>query len=156
MNPIATRYDRRAQRVLGNKIAGIREAEERGLEVFSLHPKNIIWGAGRGGNKALGAANEIHSSIPSVLYSYGLVGLFLFSMAFARIHVRGGVVSLIIAAPVWLWSFAHYGLNYSLFWALFAFFAFEGEPAGPVPGRIKAGGMRAESGVPLGAPVRAR
>lgn len=129
INPLSIRYERRASSKLESKVEGLSSGEERGFAIFSVRPDLMFLGAGRGGNKRYVERNEIHASLPAVLYSYGFLGMFLFCGAFALIHLKSSLLALVVVMPIWAWSFAHYGLNFPLFWGLMAFLAIGGADA---------------------------
>lgn len=100
----------------------------RGYDRIWANKRYLALGAGEGAKKRFKdstrvlAHAEIHSSFGTILFSYGVVGLFMF-MAFLRETVRGlpwrGVVVML---PPLVYATAHQGLRFTMLWVLLALF----------------------------------
>lgn len=79
-----------------------------------------FFGAGRGSTDRFNSTLEIHSSIGSIFFSYGIIGLTLFLYLIFWFVKKSGLQVFMITAPIWIYSITHYGLNQPSFWAIFA------------------------------------
>lgn len=101
-------------------------AEERGYSRIAEHSELLVFGAGEGGLSRF-AENplqqmEIHSSIGTVVFSYGIVGILLFT-AFLWSLFRGARLRLgVVLIPPLIYTVAHQGLRFTMMWVLFAIF----------------------------------
>lgn len=94
--------------------------DERRLYRIVEFPEMNVLGAGEGGYYRFGPneSGEMHSSLGTLLFSYGFAGLALF---------LGLVWSVARRSPVWIWfvigaplfySLTHMGLRFTVFWLL--------------------------------------
>jgi hypothetical protein len=110
---IQTRADR-----LEVKIDAVET--ERGYHRIIAHPEYLVFGAGEGSLERFPGYGtlEIHSSLGTLLFSYGVVGIALFLLLFLRALRNAPVyVWLIMAAPL-TYSLTHMGLRGTSFWFL--------------------------------------
>jgi hypothetical protein len=120
-------------RVTEDRYAGRSFFEERGYDRIYNNPIHVALGAGEGNparfaeTTMLGAA-EIHSSIGTLIFSYGIVGCLLFA-AFVRRLLRGVPfrTGLMLLPPA-MYSMAHQGLRFTMLWVMLALFAALKEP----------------------------
>jgi hypothetical protein len=111
---------------LERRLGGIGTQEDdnllhRGYIRLIQNPQYLAFGAGEGGFERLTAdakkkGKEIHSTLATILMSYGLIGLGLFSMLLFVIFVRAPLASAAYLGPVLLYSITHMGLRFSIFW----------------------------------------
>jgi len=96
--------------------------EIRGYARISELPHLAIFGAGEGGRDRFDDRHrrEIHSSVGTILFSYGLFGLFVYLYWHAYALLRGGVICFLIMMVPFIYSLAHQGLRTTLFWILLA------------------------------------
>lgn len=101
--------------------------EQRGYDRIWTNKEYVLLGAGEGArvrfqeNTIIKHA-EIHSSIGTILFSYGLVGLTLFFVFLGRL-VRGAALrSTMVLVPPLVYTIAHQGLRFTMLWVLFALF----------------------------------
>lgn len=116
---INTRIDR-----MGSKVEDVED--ERKFYRISEHPQMLVLGAGEGGLYRFGPneAGEMHSSFGTLLFSYGVTGIFLFVMLLGSIVKAGRFwVSVLLCAPL-VYSLTHMGLRFTVFW-VFLVVAFE-------------------------------
>jgi len=105
----------------------VEEASFRGYDRIWNHPEYLCFGAGEGvtdrfqtravsvtKNKTL----ELHSSLGTVIFCYGVVGLYLFLRPLGAIARRGGFSALVWFVPPALFGLAHNGLRQTEFWIL--------------------------------------
>jgi len=97
-------------------------AQERGYDRIINNPEYLALGAGEGANSRFVPAGahalEIHSSLGTLLFSYGIVGLALF-ITFAVRLVRGSSLTsaIVLVAPM-VYSIAHQGLRFTSVWVI--------------------------------------
>lgn len=100
-------------------------AEERGYDRILEHPEYWIMGAGEGAyvrfkeTSAIGS-HEIHSSIGTLFFSYGIVGTGLFALFAWMTLRRTGLRTWLIVMPSFAYGMTHQGLRFTLFWVLLA------------------------------------
>ena len=103
--------------------------EARGYDRIWANQQYLVLGAGEGAKmrfkestKMLGHA-EIHSSIGTILFSYGAVGLYMFAM-FLWHSIRGlSWRSTFVLVPPLIYATAHQGLRFTMLWVLLALFS---------------------------------
>lgn len=131
--PATTSIDKLQSRVSEDRYVGRSFFEERGYDRIYNNPIHVVLGAGEGNparfaeTTMLGAA-EIHSSIGTLIFSYGIIGCLLFA-AYVRRMLRG--VSFrtgLMLLPPALYSMAHQGLRFTMLWVMLALFAALKEP----------------------------
>jgi hypothetical protein len=111
---------------LEHRLSGIGKQEDdsllhRGYIRLIQHPQYLAFGAGEGGFERLSQeaekqGKELHSTLGTILMSYGLIGLGLFGMLLFVIFVRAPLASAAYLVPIMLYSITHMGLRFSLFW----------------------------------------
>lgn len=100
----------------------------RGYDRILLFPQYIILGAGEGATSRFGLAmeGELHSTVGTLLFSYGIVGLVLF-LRFLQKVVRGVPrFEMFALMPVALYGITHQGLRFRPFWVVLAVVAWIG------------------------------
>lgn len=130
--PVASVIDASQDRVRNRKTQ-VGFFAERGYDRIWEHNQYLILGAGEGGMSRFSEIGmEIHSSIGTVLFSYGLVGFSLF-LAFMTRLVRGSPLRFaVILVPALAYTVAHQGLRSTMFWIVLAIFvALKPSPAPP-------------------------
>lgn len=123
-NPFESAMERSRNRIQNDQTLGF--FEERGYDRLVHNPEYLILGAGEGryqrfaDTTAIGT-HELHSSIGTLLFCYGVVGLSLF-LAFLVKVVRGsGIRRTLLLLPPAAYGLTHQGLRFTLFWVLLAF-----------------------------------
>jgi hypothetical protein len=97
--------------------------EERGYDRIYNNPQYLVTGSGEGDyerfrESTVIGGHEIHSSIGTLLFCYGIVGLSIF-VAFVAFALRGtGFRTYLLVAPSFAYGMAHQGLRFTLFWVL--------------------------------------
>lgn len=120
--PVAAVIDASQDRVR-NRKAQVGFLAERGYDRIWEHKQYLILGAGEGGMSRFSETRmEIHSSVGTVLFSYGLVGFVLFMIFLAKL-VRGSPLRFaVILVPALVYTLAHQGLRSTTFWIVLAVF----------------------------------
>ena len=111
--------------------------ESRGYIRILGYPEYMVIGAGEGALYRFGDPDdddqqirEIHSTLGTILFSYGLIGLAVFATAMWRLYRLSSAARLIYLLPPFLYGFTHQGLRFSFLWLLFAVLAVLGATSG--------------------------
>lgn len=127
---------------VGGRLENIGEQRDdtvgsRGYVRILNYPEYMVVGAGEGALYRFGEAadgdlqlREIHSTLGTVLFSYGLIGLVLFGAAMWRLYRLTSAARLIYLLPPFLYGVTHQGLRFSFLWLLFAVLAVLGATSG--------------------------
>jgi O-antigen ligase len=115
---------------LDHRLSTIGESEDddllhRGYIRLIQNPQYLAFGAGEGGFERLTQiadkqTKELHSTLGTILMSYGLVGLALFGLLLFVIFGRAPLASIAYLGPVMLYSVTHVGVRFSEFWIFLA------------------------------------
>jgi len=92
--------------------------EARGYDRIWKYPRYLLLGAGEGAGYRFGSEIEVHSSLGTVLFSYGIPGTLLFGGFLARIYRFSGMRHFQYAIPALLYGATHQGLRFTEFWIL--------------------------------------
>lgn len=99
----------------------------RGYTRIWNHPEYLLFGAGEYGLVRFpGEDRELHSTLGTLLFSYGAVGFSLFAMIMLRLLRRAGLSNFLYLAPAFAYGLTHQGLRFSLLWILMAVVALAG------------------------------
>jgi hypothetical protein len=100
----------------------VDEYHYRGYDRIVNHPEYLLLGAGEGAYWRFHSEHpgELHSSLGTMLFCYGAVGLALFGRVFWLLARDCGVRSLLYFAPVAAYGLTHNGLRQTEFWLMFA------------------------------------
>lgn len=112
-----------------DRISGIGTQSDdnfsaRGYDRIVNHPEYLLWGAGEGlTNRFISQIGhyEIHSSWGTLLFSYGIMGFFLFSCFLFTLVWRAPIFVIMYLFPLFLYGITHQGLRFTLFWIALAF-----------------------------------
>lgn len=122
-NPFSDAIDRVQARLDRQQAYGF--LEDRGYDRIKEYPEYWLLGAGEGGYRrfkdtSLIGSHELHSSMATLFFCYGLVGTMLFVL-FARGTMSGaGLRTWIILGAAFAYGVAHQGLRVRLLWLLLA------------------------------------
>jgi len=117
------------QRAAGNRFESrsrgsvTAELVGRGYDRILRYPQYLLLGAGEGRPSRFSLPGskeqyELHSSLATVLFCYGIAGMFLFLHIFVILGRQCGLFSLVYLLPVLLYGMTHMGLRQSEFWVL--------------------------------------
>ncbi|MFN4354443.1 hypothetical protein [Parvibaculum sp.] len=97
---------------------GVRRGYSRIIEL----PHLAIFGAGESGRHRFDIKHrqEIHSSIGTILFSYGLFGLFVYLYFHVYVLRKGGLFPFLILMVPFTYSLTHQGLRTTMFWIFIA------------------------------------
>jgi len=93
----------------------------RGYDRIWLNPQYLIFGAGEGSLnnfKSLIADHELHSSLGTVVFSYGIPGTALFGYFIYRLVQSTKTWYLIFLIPTFIYGLTHQGLRFTELWIL--------------------------------------
>ncbi|MFJ8064767.1 hypothetical protein ACIQYS_09055 [Psychrobacillus sp. NPDC096426] len=96
--------------------------EERGIDKLFLYPERLIWGAGQGYYNRFDEAahnGEVHSTLLSVLFYYGIIPFILLILWFIKNIGRVTFFTVLIFIPLLLESFTLLNQRQPLFWMVF-------------------------------------
>lgn len=94
---------------------------ERGYARLWLFPEYLLLGAGDGEYPArFNLANETHSTVGSILFAYGIVGLTLFGLLLFVLMRRADWFRMSLLLPVMIYGIAQQGVRFSMFWTFLA------------------------------------
>ena len=97
-------------------------ASQRGYSRIWEFPQYTVFGAGEGGRYRWGDKHhhEIHSSIGTVFFSYGVIGFGLFLAFLRSVQYRKGWAGIVLISIPLLYGLTHQGLRTTIFWILLA------------------------------------
>lgn len=120
--PIKSVADSAEDRVR-NRKSQVGFFAERGYDRIVEHKEYLVFGAGEGGLSRFSKSQmEIHSSLGTVVFSYGVIGVILFAIFLWKL-VRGAPPRFAaVLIPPLAYTVAHQGLRFTMFWILLAVF----------------------------------
>jgi len=90
---------------------------DRGYSRMLEHPMYMIFGAGEwAGGHQTGTNIELHSNIGTMLYCYGIFGLFLYFVLHVEILRRLPPSSYFLLVPTLVMGLFHKGTRFTLYW----------------------------------------
>jgi hypothetical protein len=139
--PVADKLEFNEKRAFEDRDPHESFAEERGYDRIWRFPRYLVLGAGEGDYERFARPGrherELHSSFGSLLFSYGIIGVGLFLLFAARVVRGAGRRPLLLLAPALIYTVAHQGLRFTMFWVvLAAFVALKNLPESP-RGRVR-------------------
>ena len=124
VNAVLNNWERRSAR-LESKAENV--VDQRGYNRILHFPGYLLLGAGEGEARRftgeIGGPSELHSTLGTFLFSYGLVGISLF-FSFIFRAMKGAPVGIwvVVSAPL-IYSITHQGARQPLFWLVFVLVA---------------------------------
>lgn len=135
--PVAHAIEVSQKRYEHGKDARLSFSEERGYDRIYNNPEFLVTGAGEGGyERFVGegqARREFHSSLGTIVFGYGIVGVILFTLFFFRVIQRSPTRMALMLVPPIVYTLAHQGLRFTMFWVVLAAFVV----LKPMPDRTK-------------------
>jgi hypothetical protein len=107
-----------------SKYSGVLyQLDVRGYLRFINHPQYLFFGAGQGFDERFDSkyGYEVHSSVASVIFYYGICGSILFFIFVWKLFVFK--VNLVFLLPIFFYGFFTYGLRSPFFWLTLGFVA---------------------------------
>lgn len=116
------------QEAVMNRMERLGESPEdnlsgRGYDRLLYHPEHLIFGAGehaQGQRFTSQLEMELHSSVATLLFSYGIVGTILFGRFVYRMCAGATGRSALYLLPIAFYGLAHQGLRFSMVWVAIA------------------------------------
>ncbi|GAB3805670.1 hypothetical protein [Virgibacillus kimchii] len=93
---------------------------ERRYDRILENPQYWFTGAGQGGLQRFSEGLEIHASIPSFFFYYGILGLILLLVLFYNLIGKVTFITLLVLVTIHFYGLTHQGLRQSMFWILLA------------------------------------
>ncbi|WP_420386076.1 hypothetical protein [Roseivirga sp.] len=97
----------------------ITEWQYRGYDRITNHPGYLVLGAGEGGYNRFDTfieGHEMHSSIGTIIFCYGMPGTILFGMFILSLLRKLPWYYLIYSLPLFAYGLTHMGLRFTIFW----------------------------------------
>lgn len=125
--PVSDAIDKTETRLIENRYPQFNFFQERGYDRILGNKQYWLLGAGEGGTSrfvdtTLIGATEIHSSLGTIFFCYGIVGVVLFAMFLLRVAEGAALRSMIMLIPTLSYTIAHQGLRSTSVWILFGLF----------------------------------
>lgn len=94
----------------------------RGYSRIEQNPQYLVLGAGEVGHDRHNRdiAGELHSSVGTLIFSYGLIGTILFCVFLWRALRLVPWSDLVFFVPIFAYGLTHQGIRFRLFWILLA------------------------------------
>lgn len=93
----------------------------RGYDRIFKNPELVLFGAGEGGRSGHFDSvhdGEMHSTLGTLLFSYGILGVLLFLLLHLQVLIGNWQAAAVTLTPVAAYSLSHYGLRQAEFWIL--------------------------------------
>lgn len=112
----------RFERIENNPV---KEYNGRGYERILDHPSYLIYGAGEGNFERFVTTQnielqEIHNTIGSIMFNYGIVGLLFFALFIYNSFRDLSFKMIILFLPIFMYNMFHNGVRFSILWMLLA------------------------------------
>ncbi|MDT0558730.1 hypothetical protein RM697_08730 [Ichthyenterobacterium sp. W332] len=108
-------------RLTSNKVSGHSTLDERGYSRIFDYPQHLIFGAAEGSNYRFNTKIELHSTLPNILFSYGIIGFILFGIALSKIAIKPYKDVLILFLIIMIFAYVHMILRLPIFWLTLLF-----------------------------------
>lgn len=111
------------------RLDSIGESNDDGLEGRNYdriwkYPDYLFFGAGEGAiEQRFEKDNEIHSTLGTILFSYGFFGITLFFLFLFSIYKKMKYEFIVIVLPIIAYGLTHMGIRFKLFWIVLALFS---------------------------------
>ena len=120
-NPFSAAIERAQQRIENDRSHGF--VEDRGYDRITAFPEYWVMGAGEGAyHRFIGiskiGAHELHSSMATLFFCYGIVGTLLFAMFLWGVMSRAELRAWLIVGAALTYGMTHQGLRFRLLWLL--------------------------------------
>ncbi|GAB5522316.1 MAG: hypothetical protein Roseis2KO_01880 [Roseivirga sp.] len=108
-----------------SRASNITEWEYRGYDRITNHPGYLVLGAGEGGYNRFDTYienHEMHSSIGTIIFCYGIPGVILFGLFISSLLKKLPWYYLIYSLPLFSYGITHMGLRFTIFWVALVMF----------------------------------
>ncbi|MEO7735805.1 MAG: hypothetical protein ABIY55_32925 [Kofleriaceae bacterium] len=122
-NPFSAAIDRAQQRIENDQSYGF--IEERGYDRIIAFPEYWVVGAGEGAYRrfkdtSVIGAHELHSSMATLFFCYGIVGVVLFGLFLWGTMAGAELRAWLIVGAGFAYGMTHQGLRFRMLWLLLA------------------------------------
>ncbi len=122
-NPFSQAFDRAQHRIENDETYGF--FEERGYDRIVAFPEYWVLGAGEGNYNrfkeiSMIGSHELHSSMATLFFCYGIAGVVLFAMYMWGTMAGAGLRAWVIVGAGFAYGMTHQGLRFRLLWLLLA------------------------------------
>jgi hypothetical protein len=120
-NPFSAAIERAQKRIENDQ--SLEFLEERGYDRIGQYPDYWILGSGEGAynrfkeTSAIGS-HELHSSMATLFFCYGVIGVVLFGLFLWRTIAGSGIRAWVIVGAGLAYGMTHQGLRFRLLWLL--------------------------------------
>ena len=111
-------FDSVKKRILSIGADADDSLAERGYDRIIRYPQYLIFGAGEGALERFNTHIEIHSTIGTVLFSYGIIGFTIFAFIIILVMWKQTFANNSLIISVLAYGLTHQGLRQTLFWIL--------------------------------------
>lgn len=120
-NPFSAAIDKAQDRIEKDQSYGL--LEERGYDRIAAFPEYTIVGAGEGAYRrfkdvSMIGSHELHSSMATLFFCYGIVGVTLFAIFMWGTLAGSGLRAWVIVGAGFAYGMTHQGLRFRLLWLL--------------------------------------
>lgn len=108
--------------ISSNSYGDLSLIEERGIDKLILYPERLLFGSGQGYYARFDEAahnNEIHSTLPSILFYYGTIPTIILLIWFNKNVRKLSYVTILVFIPLILESFTLLNQRQPFFWMIF-------------------------------------
>lgn len=96
---------------------GSEQIQYRRYNIITENKKYLVFGAGEGNfRERFNSAGEIHSTVGTIVFSYGIIGLLLFLLILFRVLYRKNLYNYYPVIAILLYGFTHNGIRNGLLW----------------------------------------
>jgi fatty acid desaturase len=120
-NPFSAAIERAQKRIDNDQ--SLEFLEERGYDRIGQYPQYWVLGSGEGAynrfkeTSAIGS-HELHSSMATLFFCYGVIGTVLFALFLWRTIAGSGLRAWVIVGAGLAYGMTHQGLRFRLLWLL--------------------------------------
>lgn len=120
-NPFSHAIERAQDRIENDESYGL--IEERGYDRVAAFPEYWMVGAGEGAYRRFKdvsriGSHELHSSMATLFFCYGIVGVTLFAIFLWGVIAGSGLRAWVIVGAAFAYGMTHQGLRFRLLWVL--------------------------------------
>ena len=127
-SPVESSFETLQKRVAEDRMPNNTFWEQRGYDRIYNNKMHVLFGAAEGNfwrfaeSTKLGEA-EIHSSVGTLIFCYGIPGVLLFASFMYQLMRGARLRFALMLMPALLYSAAHQGLRFTMLWVLFALYS---------------------------------
>lgn len=104
------------ERINEKKTSHNQGVHGRGYDRIYRFPEYLLFGAGEGNYERFGSHLELHSTFFSILFSYGVIGLYLILYGIFSIFKGSDRQTIVLFTALFMYSLMHMALRSPFFW----------------------------------------